>query len=308
MTADGKLRVAVLVGGDSAEREISLRTGEQVLAALSPERYDAFTVDALAFRRIDMGEALWDTRPDVVFIALHGPHGEDGSVQGMLDVMGIPYTGSGVLASALAMDKAMCKRVLRGQGIPTPWSRAVREVPVSMDGISLPAVVKPNAQGSSFGMTIVRAPEALPAAVELALEYDSVCLIEEFVQGTEITVSVLGNGYPKALPVLEIVPRGEFYDFDSKYEIGGSRHIIPARISATAAEKATEFAVRCHCTLGCSGMSRTDMIVSGDDVTVLEVNTIPGMTPTSLLPDAAKAAGIPFGSVLDGLIRDALGG
>lgn len=307
MTADGRLRVAVLVGGDSAEREISLRTGEQVMAALSTERYDAFTVDALALRRIDLGDGLWQSRPDVVFIALHGPHGEDGSVQGTLDVMGIPYTGSGVLASALAMDKAMCKRVLRGDGIPTPWSRSLSAVPDVGNDISMPAVVKPNAQGSSFGMTIVRTKEALPAAVRLALKYDSTCLIEEFVQGTEITVSVLGNGCPRALPVLEIVPKGEFYDFDSKYQIGGSRHIIPARISPDASDKATEYAVRCHCLLGCAGMSRTDMIVSGDDVTVLEVNTIPGMTPTSLLPDAARAAGMPFSAVLDGLIRDALG-
>jgi D-alanine-D-alanine ligase len=298
--------VAVLAGGDSAEREISLRTGEQVMAALPVERYDAFLVDALALRHIDGGEALWDARPDVVFIALHGPHGEDGSVQGLLDVMGIPYTGSGVLASALAMDKSMCKRVLRCEGIPTPWYQSVTTVPEDATGFPMPLVVKPNAQGSSFGMTIVRTLDALPAAVELALGYDTACLLEEFVEGTEITVSVLGNGCPRALPVLEIVPKGEFYDFDSKYQTGGSRHIVPARISAAAEGKAADYAVACHRALGCRGMSRTDMIVTGDGVTVLEVNTIPGMTATSLLPDAARAAGMAFGTVLDGLIRDAL--
>lgn len=306
MTRERKLRVAVLVGGDSAEREVSLHTGEQVMAALRSERYDAFTVDALALRNIDGTQSLWDERPDVVFIALHGPHGEDGAVQGLLDLLGIPYTGSGVLASALAMDKAMCKRVLAGEGIPTPWSRAVTSVPGCVHDLPVPLVAKPNAQGSSFGMSIVHSHGEVAAAVELALKYDSVCLLEEFIAGTEITVSVLGNGDAQALPIIEIIPNAEFYDFDSKYQAGGSRHIIPARISDRASELARDYALRCHAALGCRGMSRTDMIVNGDEVVVLEVNTIPGMTPTSLLPDAARAAGIPFSEVLDRLIASAI--
>jgi D-alanine-D-alanine ligase len=297
-----------LVGGDSAEREVSLRTGEQVMAALSVARYDAFVVDALALRGIDGAQALWERRPDVVFIALHGPHGEDGSVQGLLDLLGLPYTGSGVLASALAMDKAMCKRVLRGEGIPTPWSLAVTSVPECPEELPVPLVAKPNAQGSSFGMSIIHAHREVAAAVDLALQFDSVCLLEEFITGTEITVSVLGNGDAVALPVIEIIPKAEFYDFDSKYQAGGSTHIIPARISDAAAAKAREYALRCHSALGCRGMSRTDMIVNGDDAVVLEVNTIPGMTPTSLLPDAARAAGISFSEVLDRLIASALAG
>lgn len=319
------------MGGDSAEREISLKTGGQIMAALDPARYDAFAVDARGLRRLGEGIGLgapgceaeaseipltFRERPDVVFIALHGPGGEDGSVQGMLDLLGIPYTGSGVLASSLAMDKAVCKRVLHGAGIATPWSRTVSRAAMrdpdrareALGGVPLPVVVKPNRQGSSFGMTIVREPALLEAAARLALQYDHECLLEEFLAGTEITVAVLGNERPRALPAIEIVPKGEFYDFASKYEVGGSRHIIPARIGAAALEKAERYALACHEHLGCRGMSRTDMIVRDDEAWVLEVNTIPGMTRTSLLPDAAAAAGIPFSALLDGLIADALDG
>jgi D-alanine--D-alanine ligase len=302
-----KLRVAVLMGGDSAEREISLKTGAQVMDALDASRYDAFSVDAADLKRLP-GDALTAlASADVVFIALHGPGGEDGAIQGFLEWMGLPYTGSGVAASAVAMDKALCKRVLRDAGVSVPRSRLVtRETAEGVAGeIAPPLVVKPNRQGSSFGMTIVHDAALLPEAVALALRYDDACLLEEFVDGTEITVAALGNGCPRILPAIEIVPTGEFYDFASKYEEGGSRHIIPARISAAAARTAADYARRCHETLGCRGMSRTDMMVRGDEVTVLEINTIPGMTRTSLLPDAAAAAGIPFAALLDGLIADA---
>ncbi|HEY3266900.1 MAG TPA: D-alanine--D-alanine ligase [Armatimonadota bacterium] len=302
-----RLKVAVLMGGDSAERDISLKTGEQVMGALDPARYEAFPVDAARLREASDLSAVWPVRPDVVFIALHGPGGEDGAVQGLLEWMDLPYTGSGVLASALAMDKAMCKRVLRGEGIATPWSAVVAAPPAGgMEGYRMPLVVKPNRQGSSFGLTIVRNASELPAAIQLALRYDSECLLEEFVAGPEITVSVLGNRCPQALPIIEIVPKGEFYDFASKYEEGGSQHIIPARISPKACRLAEEFACRAHQALGCRGMSRTDLIVCGDRVTALEVNTIPGMTRTSLLPHAAAAAGIPFPDLLDRLIGFAL--
>lgn len=305
MTQGAKLKVAVLMGGDSAEREVSLNTGRQVLEALDAARYEAFSVDASVLRRPDGQSALEGA--DVVFIALHGPGGEDGAIQGYLEWLGLPYTGSGVAASAVAMDKDLCKRVLRDAGVPVPWSRRVaREATLEDGDAPLPVVVKPNRQGSSFGMTIVREAGDLPAAIERALRYDDACLLEEFVAGTEITVAALGNGCPRILPVIEIVPKGAYYDYASKYEEGGSRHIIPARIAPEAARKAAEYARRCHVALGCAGMSRTDMMVRGEDVTVLEVNTIPGMTRTSLLPDAAAAAGIPFPALLDGLIADAL--
>jgi len=302
-----KLKVAVLMGGDSAEREISLSTGRQVLDALNPEKYDARPVDARG-----LGQnltALLEPRPDVVFIALHGPHGEDGAVQGLLDWLGLPYTGSGVLASALAMDKALSKKLFRAEGIPAPWSVVVTsDEPENTNLASLapPLVVKPNRQGSSLGMTIVHETRHIREAIRLALEYDNQVLVEEFIEGTEITVSVLGNSHPFALPVLEIIPKAEFYDYASKYEVGGSRHIIPARISQSASRKALDYARRAHVLLGCRGMSRTDFIVRGDEPVVLEINTIPGMTPTSLLPDAARAEGISFPELISRLISSAL--
>jgi D-alanine-D-alanine ligase len=307
MSRTGKLRVAVLMGGDSAEREVSLHTGAQVLDALDRDRYDAFAVDAAALKQPNGMSSL--ATADVVFIALHGPGGEDGAIQGLLQWMGLPYTGSGVAASAVAMDKDLCKRVLRDAGIPVPRSRAVtRDTPADefLEGMHTPLVVKPNRQGSSFGMTIVHREVEAADAVRLALRYDSACLLEEFVSGTEITIAALGNECPRILPAIEIVPAGEFYDYASKYEEGGSRHIVPARIAPEAARRAADYAARSHQALGCRGMSRTDMIVRGDEVVVLEVNTIPGMTRTSLLPDAAAAAGIPFPALLDGLIADAL--
>ena len=309
MTQSKRLRIAVLMGGDSAERDVSLKTGGQILEALDSTRYDAFAVDASDLKNRAGTTVSTLASADAVLIALHGPGGEDGAIQGFLEWVGVPYTGSGIAASAVAMDKALCKRVLRDAGIPVPWSclltrQTAESVPAEA---SLPLVVKPNRQGSSFGMTIVHKAEELADAITLALRYDSACLLEEFVSGTEITVAALGNECPRILPTIEIVPEGEFYDYASKYETGGSRHIIPARISEEAQRAANDFARRCHEVLGCRGMSRTDMIVDGDKVTVLEVNTIPGMTRTSLLPDAASAAGIPFPLLLDELIMNAMG-
>jgi D-alanine-D-alanine ligase len=259
-------------------------------------------------------------RPDVVFIALHGKGGEDGTIQGMLELLGLPYTGSGVLASALAMDKSMTKRLFRTHGIPViddvqierghclPESALVARVEAALGGF--PVFVKPNAEGSTFGCTLVTAPEQLAAAIAEALRYDRRALIEKYIQGTEITVGVLGNAGEEdglqALPIIEIVPKSAFYDYESKYAEGGSEHIIPARISHALTRRAQDIALQCHELLGCRGMSRTDMIVAGDRLYVLEVNTIPGMTPTSLLPQAAAYAGIPFSALLDRLIASAL--
>ena len=336
---DRKLRVAVLMGGTSAERPVSLSTGKQILSALDPYRYRVYALDTASGERFlppaglpDHVQTLSETasgkpvltvaelqnvaeaeRPDVVFIALHGPGGEDGTVQGMLELMGVPYVGSGVLASALAMDKAMCKRVLMSEGITMPqglvlrrWDPAARSLAAELP---LPVVVKPNSQGSSFGVTIVENPERLGAALDMAFGYDDTILVEQFIRGTEISVPVLGNEDPVALPIVEIVAASGFYDYESKYTAGATDEIVPARLPAEAANRASQTALQCHRVLGCRGMSRTDMIVTPEqDVYTLEVNTIPGMTPTSLLPRSAQAAGIPFPQLLDRLIGFALEG
>jgi D-alanine-D-alanine ligase len=254
-------------------------------------------------------------RPDVVIIALHGRGGEDGTIQGMLELLGIPYTGSGVLASALAMNKAMTKRLLRAEGIPVPADIVVRrhcrpdvgalhECLVATFGY--PVIVKPNEEGSTIGCTLVFGPDRLEDALQEAFRYDATVLVEQYIQGVEITIGLLGNEEPEALPIIEIIPHGAFYDYRAKYEPGGSTHIIPARIPEIAAKRAREYAVRCHQLLGCRGMSRVDLMVAEDKPYVLEINTIPGMTPTSLLPEAARAAGIEFPALLDRLIGYAL--
>ena len=326
-----RLRVAVLMGGPSAEREVSLATGEEVVRALDPARYDVLPVEITADGRWVVAAGRGGDRPDlgierlllcprvdVAFIALHGAYGEDGTVQGLLELLGVPYTGSGVLASALAMDKWRSRQLFERNGLPVPRYLSVldgdgrdraRIRRLVDDRLGYPCVVKPNAQGSTIGVSLVRRPDDLDRAVDLALGYGPVVLIEEYVAGTEITVGILEDpdtGQPVALPVVEIVPHDEFYTYTAKYAPGGSDHVVPARIPGAVAGRARDLAVAAHEVLGCQGMSRVDMIAGRDDVVVLEVNTIPGMTPTSLLPDAARAAGIDFPSVVDRIIRCAL--
>ncbi|MEN6521965.1 MAG: D-alanine--D-alanine ligase [Armatimonadota bacterium] len=337
-----KLRVAVLMGGLSSERAVSLSTGKMILESLDKTKYDVMPVDPAIFagsvRRILLGSetevaaiaevekglasigplySITDVagRADVAFIALHGKYGEDGAVQGMLELLGIPYTGSGVLASALAMDKIMSKRVLMAAGVPAPvsidFTRKADLADICLKDavapLGYPVIVKPSRQGSTIGMRKVESGNELESAVEEAFRYDSHVLIEQFVSGTEITVGVLGNDEPEALPIIEIVPAKGFYDYEAKYTPGATEEIVPARIPGQAAEKARKLALASHKALGCCGMSRVDMIVKPDgEIVVLEVNTIPGMTPTSLLPTAAKAAGIEFPDLLDKLIQLAL--
>lgn len=304
-----KIRVAVLMGGKSTEREVSLSTGGMILTSLDPEKYDAFPVDTADFGR----ESLSFPTADVAFIALHGRFGEDGTVQGLLELLGIPYVGSGVLASALAMDKIMARRMMQLAEIPIPRGIEVREGANAAEvadrigrELGYPAVVKPNRQGSTIGLSIVRDASEVSGALDLAFEYDADVLIEEFIEGTEITGAVIGNDDLQVLPLVEIVPEGGFYDYHAKYTPGATEEIVPARIPTKQYQVAEEIAKRCHQILGCRGMSRTDMMVRGDEVLVLELNTIPGMTPTSLLPRAARAAGIEFPDLLDKLIRLAL--
>jgi D-alanine-D-alanine ligase len=252
---------------------------------------------------------------DVAFIALHGAYGEDGTLQGLLELLGIPYVGSGVLGSALAMDKAMAKRMMAAEGIPTPRGIRLTRAAFNEDGaaalrlaegVGAPAVVKPSRQGSSIGMSLVTRVEEMAAALAEAFAYDSELLVEERVVGTELTVGVIGNRALTALPVVEIVPKRAFFDYRAKYDPALSEEICPARLPVETAEQAQELGLRAHRALGCRGLSRTDMILGDRGLVVLEVNTLPGMTMSSLLPKAARAAGIEFGELLHRLVQLAL--
>lgn len=334
------IRVAVVMGGASAERSVSLVSGGQVVAALPEERYRLVAVDAApgvgdsadfvdAVERVRPGIPRMglsglaamgaSERPDVVFIALHGPGGEDGSVQGFLETLGFRYTGSGVLASALAMDKIRSKQLFGASGIPTPagivFTRGDRlarrrAAETIARQIGFPAVVKPNRQGSSFGTSIVREATEVESALARCFDYDELAVVEERVEGTEITVAVLGNAEPVALPAVEIVPGNDFFDYAAKYATGAeaATEICPARITEGAAEEAAALALECHRALGCRGLSRTDMFVTEDGCVVLETNTVPGLTPTSLLPKAAAAVGLGFAELMERIIGLALEG
>ncbi len=299
-------KVAVLMGGTSAEREVSLSTGQQILNALDAARYAVIALDTADMPALLA--ALTTDPPDVAVIALHGKGGEDGTLQGLLDLLGIRYTGSGVLASALAMDKAMSKRILMAAGVRMPQDVTLKRGERMQPGaMPLPVIIKPNAQGSTIGMTIARQADEIERAIQTAFDYDDTVLVEQFITGTEITVPILGNDTLEVLPIVEIVPAGGFYDYKAKYTAGATDEIVPARIPDAIAAEARRTATLCHRTLGCRGMSRTDMIVTPNgDIYTLEVNTIPGMTPTSLLPRSAEAALYSFPQLLDRLMALAL--
>ena len=307
------IRVAVVMGGISSEREVSLRSGAKVAQALARDKYDVSTLDFTG----DIAPLVaLKGKVDVVFLALHGPGGEDGRVQGLLDLLDLPYTGSGVLGSAVAMHKDVAKQLFRQAGIPTPRSLSLDafagdtalelQVAQVRDGIGLPCVIKPANEGSTIGISIARDAAALEAGIADAFLYDTELVVEEFIAGTEISVSVLGTTAPRALPDIEIVPRSGFYDYTMKYTPGATEEICPARISDAAHATAAEYALRAHRVLHCRGVSRSDMIVTGEAVTVLETNTLPGLTETSLLPLAARIAGISFPDLCDFLIGEAL--
>lgn len=362
-----RIRVGVMMGGASSEREISLASGKMVAEHLPRDRYEVVMLDTLALmahnakippamrekaqRLLARGgqvEALpgrndalpeafqeqirsaaaaaapateaiavagGEARIDVAFLALHGPYGEDGTIQGMLDLLGVPYVGSGTLASALAMDKAMAKKVFAAEGIPVPrgavlhraeFKQAPAEAAARACRVAMPAVVKPARQGSSIGMSMVKEPAAMPAALAEAFEYDSVVLVEERLGGTEVTVGIVGNRELQALPLVEIVSKREFFDYRAKYDPGLSEEVCPARVSDADARAAQDVALRAHRALGCRNLSRVDIMITPRGPVVLEVNTMPGMTVNSLLPKAAQAAGIPFGELLDRLVQLAL--
>jgi D-alanine-D-alanine ligase len=297
-------RIGVLMGGLSSERDVSIQTGQAVLAALQDRGYDA---QALFVDR-DIDLALRQRRIDTAFIALHGRYGEDGCIQGLLETLGIPYTGSDVLASALAMNKAKAKQMFRICNLPTPpYYLLERERdldPVRAHGdFGFPAVVKPVSEGSSVGVEIVNDQEELVAACERAFCFDSELLVERFVDGREISVAILGE---RAIGAVEIVPRHGFYDYASKYTRGESDYFIPPRISPERYRGVLTQALAAHQTLGCSGVSRVDMIVNerGNEF-ILEVNTLPGLTRQSLLPKIADAAGLGFEDLVEAILQGA---
>jgi D-alanine-D-alanine ligase len=314
------VKVVLLMGGNSAEREISLRTGHGIAQSLRSLGHEVTAIDAADGRLIGPGEqaaarlegphrtdlpevsvrAVSDARSladaEVVFIALHGGAGENGTIQALLELSGRPYTGSGVMASAVAMNKAMSKRVFEREGIPTPrWQlvHADRLEPVDATALGgYPLIVKPNEQGSSVALTVVTDPNDLPAALDLSFEYGREALIEEFIPGRELTVAVLGD---EPLPIVEIRPRSGHYDYESKYTSGASEYFCPADLPEPLARHIRELGVRAALALDCEGVSRTDFRLSPDEVPYcLEVNTIPGMTPLSLVPMAAKAHGLSY--------------
>jgi D-alanine-D-alanine ligase len=361
------VRVGVLAGGASSEREISLATGIEIASHLDSSRYDVTLIDPLALMagnaaltdeqrahalalaehsgvieelperdRRELPAALQERivkgstglvgansalvpagrdhdRLDVVFVAIHGQWGEDGTIQGMLELLGIPYVGSGVLASALAMDKVMAKTVLAAHGVEVPRGFVVtvenRDSALGQaEALGYPLVAKPVRQGSSVGVVMVDSADELPAALDAGFHLDDRVMVEERLHGTELTVGVIGNGAGlRALPVIEIATKAEFFDYRAKYDPALTDEICPARISEDLAARVQQVAMAAHNALGCRDLSRTDMIATDDGrVVALEVNTIPGMTANSLLPKAARVAGIDFGELCSMLIEAAL--
>jgi D-alanine-D-alanine ligase len=307
-----KRTIALLAGGISSEREVSLNSGEQVYAALDKTRYDVVRYDP----KTDLSKLMADAASiDAALIILHGPYGEDGTVQGMLDLLDIPYQGAGVIGSAVAMNKLAAKRLYTEAGLLVPPYCVIRRGPIPELGgciqhLELPIVVKPVEGGSSIGIAIAQTAEELRQAVEEAFRYDKQVLLEKYIEGTEVTGGVLGNDDPEALPLIEIVPgeKHAFFNYEAKYKAGETTEICPARISETLTDRAQTVAVKAHDALFCRGYSRTDMIIADDEIYVLETNTIPGMTATSLFPQAAAGAGLDFARLLDRLIELSLEG
>lgn len=306
----GKLRLALIAGGKSSEREVSLKSGAQVYQALNKDRYDIRRFDPLT----DLERLVREAKElDAALIIMHGRGGEDGSMQGLLDLLEIPYQGSGVLASALAMNKELSKAIYHLAGLQVPGALAFQRhkapSPQAIEAkLGLPVVIKPVNEGSSIGISKAPTLEALETGLAAAFALDNRVLVEEFIQGTEVTGGVLGNANLQTLPLVEIIPtdKYDFFDYEAKYQPGASHEICPARLDPELTRRAQECALIAHKALGCRGYSRTDMMIRDQEIFVLETNTIPGMTATSLFPQGAKAAGIDFPDLLDKLIELAL--
>ncbi len=301
--------IAVIYGGKSQERDVSLRSGAGVIAALERLGYN---VKAIDFQSIDFICELEEI--DLVFLALHGIYGEDGRIQGVLDIMGIPYVGSGVLASAVAMDKSLSKLIFKAAGIrtaPSYLAKSKETIGQIMEhvrfNLKYPLVVKPNLEGSSIGLTFADTEEELIDALERTFPNYAELLIEECVIGREVTVAVIEDtDGEKALPIIEIIPKlGDYYDYASKYAVGGSDHIVPAEIDSEQAKLLKDWAVTAFNKIGCRSFARVDFIIpdNGRDPVILEINTLPGMTETSLVPDAAQAVGLSYDQLVGLLVE-----
>ncbi|MEW6116258.1 MAG: D-alanine--D-alanine ligase [Nitrospirota bacterium] len=304
-----KQRIGVLAGGTSAEREVSLKSGSAIYKALRERNYDVVLIDAAE----DLCAALKKERIEIAVLALHGGFGENGAVQGLLEVMGIPYTGSGILASALAMDKEASKKIFLYHEIPVPsfivinraqagaGDRINVQVVTTLVDFPLPWVVKPVTEGSSIGVSIVKNDTELEDALKDAFSYGSRIIIEEYIKGREIQIGILND---RALGGVEVRPSREFYSYEAKYTPGLTQYILPPEIDASAYETLKAMAARAHQALGCKGATRVDFILdASNNPYILEVNTIPGMTETSLLPKIAQLAGLEFPDLIEEILR-----
>lgn len=296
-------RIVVLMGGPSAEHEVSVRSGLAVWTSLMQKGYDAIPLDVES----SVAARLREMQGRIAFIALHGPGGEDGTIQGMLETIRLPYTGSGVQACALAMDKALTKMLLEQSGLPVPRGMVValsdrrKSLP---KGLAPPLVVKPLSQGSTFGITIVRQARQLQKALDAAFVYGPTALVEAYIDGREVTVGILND---QPLPVVEIIPKGGFYDFAAKYTSGDTVYKAPAPLPERTATQLQSLALQAHRRLGCRGATRVDFRLDRQGHPfILELNTVPGMTETSLLPMAAKAAGFSYETMVEAILESAL--
>ena len=333
------------MGGNSPEYDVSISSGKEVVKNLNPQKYNIlpvviskngkkwFSISKKSFRSIDASlkdkpqgkelaimsssqgtniESLTNNeKVDVVFIALHGKGGEDGSIQGLLDLTGLKYTGSGVLASALGMDKFIFRKLMQAEGLPIPKFLSLKKdfrLEEIEKKLKYPMFIKPNSQGSSVGTSIVKNKKELLKALKLAFLYDDTVLVDEYLKGLELTCAVMGNDKPITLPVVEIRPlKGEYFNYRCKYLESGSEEIVPANISRALSDKVQDIAIRVYKAVGCRGFARVDFILKDNKTPViLEINTIPGLTPTSLFPKAAKAAGISYPELLDRIIDNAV--
>jgi len=302
-------KIGVLAGGISSEREISLKTGKNIFESLKKSGYNTVF--------IDMKKDFLDkvSSVDIAFLALHGRYGEDGTVQGLLELLKIPYTGSGVLSSAVVLDKILSKKIFLSENIPTPpfteldLGRSMFDIDILKRNIikstGYPLVIKPNSEGSTIGIMTIYDESQLEDGIRKAVEYDKKILIEKYIKGRELTVGIIGLE-PVGLPVIEIKPKSGFFDFESKYTRNFTEYIVPAEIDVKTAESIMEISLNCHNMLGCSGISRVDFILDSSNIPyVLEINTMPGMTSTSLVPMAADAAGISFDFLVEIILDSA---
>jgi len=311
-----KKRVALVMGGKSNEREVSLASGKEVLAHIDKNRFEVSIYDPAT----DLGQLVDNAgKLDLAFLCLHGRYGEDGTIQGLCEMVGLPYTGSGVLASAMAMDKEIAKRIFRDAGLPVAPDLVVRKESVNdlqatakmaLFSLGNPVVVKPLCSGSSVGLSIVDSEEQLSQALAQAFEIDGAVMLEKYLPGKELTCAVVGNNSLKALPPIEIIPAHghRFFDYAAKYEPGQAQEICPAEVHKELLDEVQRLSISAHTTLGCRGMSRTDLIFSFGNTYILETNTIPGMTSGSLLPKMARAYGLSFGGFISYIIDLALTG